>query len=500
MEAVFVCTICLVSKAPGEWTKRQRLLNDADKRSGHCNACAFAIAGDPQDKSKVASLRAEQNWISVATHQLTYQQQDGRVHRKRRGETRRAAKQLTNVAKTQAALAMADFKSRFSLTGEKAILADFLARERTLMQIRADPACIFGPHTQEEAAYATLLRRFDLAMIRFNKLHVVHAHPEPWYTDEDSLTDFITTFPRDAQRTEFTVKQSKSPKHVHAPGTFTDSPRMTCHGLRFSSSLPAPRSVSHMPASRMLPFRANGTIIMQDGILVAGQAGRLISREGQELFLATFGVLDAINGEYLMRGDDVANVCGNFVILGYKCDRFSRQGLIHSLPSGKLDSVRHMNKWREIRSLFEKYVWPIAMEFFEPVLLPVIHWLQKFGLQLFVKCATAVTAGDCFWPQAHKDPDIWFTVLVCLHYGKCDVGGGDFAFTRAGWIFKCGNGSVLIYNPRLYHGTTEFDLPSKHDGKIFFAFYMKAEALQARLGSSFMPPAKLKLPYPFSLP
>ena len=65
---------------------------------------------------------------------------------------------------------------------------------------------------------------------------------------------------------------------------------------------------------------------------------------------------------------------------------------------------------------------------------------------------------------------------------------------------KCGNGSVLIYNPRLYHGTAEFDLPSEHDGKIFFAFYMKAEALQARLGSSFMPPAKLKLPYPFSLP
>ena len=132
--------------------------------------------------------------------------------------------------------------------------------------------------------------------------------------------------------------------------------------------------------------------------------------------------------------------------------------------------------------------------------MPVVRWLEACGLELFVKMCTAVTAGDCFWPQAHEDPDIWFTILLCVHYGPNahDVGGGDFAFTSAGWIFTCGPGDIFIYNPRYYHGTTEFMLPSSQDGKFFFAFFMKAETLKARLSSSHMPPQPLKLPSPFS--
>ena len=79
-----------------------------------------------------------------------------------------------------------------------------------------------------------------------------------------------------------------------------------------------------------------------DGVLVAGQAAGRVSLQGCALFIDAFNTLDCINGEYLMRGDDVANVNCNFVILGFKCDRYSRQGLLHSVAGmSNEDKTRH---------------------------------------------------------------------------------------------------------------------------------------------------------------
>ncbi len=38
---------------------------------------------------------------------------------------------------------------------------------------------------------------------------------------------------------------------------------------------------------------------------------------------------------------------------------------------------------------------------------------------------SGVTAGKLFWSRSHIDHDVWFTVLVCMDYGRGILGGGD---------------------------------------------------------------------------
>ena len=53
-----------------------------------------------------------------------------------------------------------------------------------------------------------------------------------------------------------------------------------------------------------------------------------------------------------------------------------------------------------------------------------------------------VTAGKLFWPRSHID-HVWFTVLVCLDYGRGIIGGGDFGFGSVGHILQCKHGDVI---------------------------------------------------------
>ena len=470
MEALLICSICLVAKAPTLFTKSQRLNNAANPRNGHCNACAFKMEGDTSDKSSHAKEKRKLNAVAVQQHRWSYQQQDGKSH-KVRGQTTQARK-LTRAAAEAAMVPYTDFSSRFQLVGCGATFTTFVDQERRHWSDGAAAQLTHHPPGAKPIPYAKLLAEFNVAVSHFAKLHRVEAHPTPWWTTPESLTDFITTFPRSQTRLGFVMKQTTKATHKHAVGAFVDSPLMSTHDLRFTSKLPGPRWLSVMPLERRLPRRPQGTVIFMDGVLVAGQAAGRVSLQGCALFIDAFNTLDRINGEYLMRGDDVANVNCNFVILGFKCDRYSRQGLLHSVAGmSNEDKTRHRETWNTVRKLFLDYVWPIAKDSFAVVLMPVVRWLEACGLELFVKMCTAVTGGDCFWPQAHEDPDIWFTILLCVHYGPNahDVGGGDFAFTSAGWIFTCGPGDIFIYNPRYYHGTTEFSLPSSQDGKFFFA-------------------------------
>ena len=38
------------------------------------------------------------------------------------------------------------------------------------------------------------------------------------------------------------------------------------------------------------------------------------------------------------------------------------------------------------------------------------------------------------------------------------MSGGGFGFATVGHVLKCHHCDVLIYNPQIHHGTTEFEL------------------------------------------
>jgi hypothetical protein len=109
-------------------------------------------------------------------------------------------------------------------------------------------------------------------------------------------------------------------------------------------------------------------------------------------------------------------------------------------------------------------------------------------VDLYADFISGVTASQLFWPRSHIDPDVWYTVLVCIDYGRGIMSGEDFGFATVGHVLECRHCNVLIYNPQMHHGTTEFELyPNDIDsGGFFFAFFMKKQVLHADLLSQAM--------------
>eukprot|EP00966_Prymnesium_polylepis_P288769 6669873-Prymnesium_polylepis.1 len=110
-----------------------------------------------------------------------------------------------------------------------------------------------------------------------------------------------------------------------------------------------------------------------------------------------------------------------------------------------------------LRRLFLRHVYPIARREFGWLFQPIMDAAGSF----YAGFVTGVTGGRVFWPRSHTDPDLWYTILVALDFGRGVVEGGDFAFAAQGHILKCQHGDVLVYNGSKMHGTTEFSL---HEG------------------------------------
>jgi hypothetical protein len=107
---------------------------------------------------------------------------------------------------------------------------------------------------------------------------------------------------------------------------------------------------------------------------------------------------------------------------------------------------------------------------------------------LYSYFVSGVTAGRLFWPRLHVDPDDWFTVLVCLDYGRGIIHGGDFGFGSVGHVLQWKHADAIVYNPTHPHGITKFDLhPNEPEsGPLFFEFFMKKNVLHADLLSQTM--------------
>ena len=156
--------------------------------------------------------------------------------------------------------------------------------------------------------------------------------------------------------------------------------------------------------------------------------------------------------------------------------------MTHS-PKHEQHAHLDMEMRAKLRGIFNNHIYPIVMHEFGWLYEPVETWLDKHNVKLFARFVSGVTAGKLFWPRSHTDPDVWYTVLVCIDYGKGIKCGGDFGFGSIGHVLQCTHGDVLVYNPTHHHGTTEFSLipNDEKSGRIFFAFYMKKQIVHADL-------------------
>ena len=177
---------------------------------------------------------------------------------------------------------------------------------------------------------------------------------------------------------------------------------------------------------------------------------------------------------FLMRGKQVANVCANFVVTGLKEDQNTKLKMSHS-PKNTGTALVEMEMHSKLRAMFLNHIYPVATHEFGWLFDPITHWMKQLNVELYAHFVSGVTAGKLFWPRSHTDPNLWYTVLVCLDYGRGVMSGGDFGFASAGLVLECQHCDVIIYNGLHHHGTTEFELYPKDEdsGRIFFAFFMK---------------------------
>jgi hypothetical protein len=145
---------------------------------------------------------------------------------------------------------------------------------------------------------------------------------------------------------------------------------------------------------------------------------------------------------FLMRGKQVANVCANFVVTGLKEDNNTKPKMGHS-PKSSRSALFEMVMRSKLRGVFLRHIYPLVQNEFGWLFEPVIQYLNEHKVKLYAHYVSGVTAGKLFWLRSHTDPDVWYTVLVCIGYGRGVESGGD--------LLKCHHCNVLMYNPTLHH-------------------------------------------------
>ena len=299
--------------------------------------------------------------------------------------------------------------------------------------------------------------------------------------------DFLSTIRRsDTQRVSIRAVQSSSKEDVRPQGTFSDAPTMTRDfDLKYSSSRPSPQHISVWEAEHCLIHHVEGTVLWDGDTVVAGRVpdyDRLSDKARAELVKVSNEV--RAHNKFLQRGSEVANICVDFVVCGVKCDQNTRLVMAHANHADSVATAsRAMHARLKLRCLFARWVWPVVKRHFGNLFAAFDAWASVEGVRLFAPCITSATFGFLFWPKQHVDPDAWYTILVCLDKARGLLAGGDFAFASVGWVLKCSDGDVLVYNGLYPHGTTEFDPKGPLDGRQFIAFYCKKEAVSASLRS-----------------
>ena len=212
--------------------------------------------------------------------------------------------------------------------------------------------------------------------------------------------------------------------------------------------------------------------------MVAGRCPQQLPVEVREELWLVHREIAQFN-DFLQRGKGVANVCVDFKVTGVKCDQNTRLKMAHSDAglAPELALRAHQSRLK-LAALYRNHIHPIVMRSFGCIFAPFMKFLTDHSLWLFVEFISGATFGELFFPRQHVDPDAWYTVLVCLDKGR-GVRGGDFGFSAVGWVLKCEDGDVLVYNGLLHHGTTEFEVLGPNDSRMYIALFVKRETVEA---------------------
>lgn len=186
----------------------------------------------------------------------------------------------------------------------------------------------------------------------------------------------------------------------------------------------------------------------------------------------------------LTRGQSTAHICKSFVVLGHKKERFENGTNTHSVNRlNQTDKARWTAVQGRIRSFFKKIILENMKQVFYLEIRAVELFFKSNGLDLYYGSASSCTIGQLFWPRSHVDKDAFYSILPVVDTGA-GIRGGDFAFAEVGHVLKAFSGSIFLYHPQKYHGTTKFGLDKGSKAARFMAsFYLKEAVVGAMMAS-----------------
>ena len=404
------CTTCLVSDPECGFSKRQMRL-----ATPRCVECIQLVHADVSDSTEAGKLRRMELKARQFRHEQSGFQDNGVMFKRQKGRAKVAAPKLTKAAKQAGHDAVAAFQARFRPEGRTPALAALVDSELGRL------GTIVAGGGDDVADARKKMITLKQAAARTAKIEIIYTHPDPWWSDDEQLTDIISTLRGDEKRVELPdrPRNSDTDESMWKPGEFTGSPFMNngCK-VRFTCTDSAAVHVSTMPKQRLLSKPKGVMLMKKSGEVVGALAPTSLPLAVQKRLFAQYDWLFN-NSPFLMRGADTASISceGGFRVLGFKRDRNSGQALIHAGSRKKKykDRVefddRFAHIFKEIKSIYHTQIHPIVVAAFGPLFLPVVDWFKEMEIEIFVDQVTASTGGDGFVPKSHKDADLWYPTM-----------------------------------------------------------------------------------------
>ena len=172
-------------------------------------------------------------------------------------------------------------------------------------------------------------------------------------------------------------------------------------------------------------------------------------------------------------------------------------GIKRDRDTGRLSRTAPSSKVRQNPKLLYKllYVRQGLRKLFHDTIEPKINYFlgdrvklfnavcKKAGIPIGEFGANVATVyGRSFYPRAHVDDDIFFSVLAAMDLrGGGPEGGANFVFPTFEQIVALRAGDILLYNPTVPHGSTEAKNSSMDTGRKMIAHYTRSAILKAAL-------------------
>lgn len=314
-----------------------------------------------------------------------------------------------------------------------------------------------------------------------------------WDIGEEGCTDFITTLRAGLHHEPLQHLPRVDPDSIWPIGTLGDAPAATAlYEMRFVCERPAQFHVTSMPETFIVRHEA-GTLLWDGGVPVGGRAPKQLPAVACTELVRVFYALLRLR-RFRSRGAACCSISRNFVVTGIKSDYTTKLAYPYVTEEEEVgDGLRAHEATVKLRALFENYVLPIIIEYFDPFFNHVGSWARQFGIHLFSNFVSAAGLAELYWPRSHVDMDKWYTILVTLDLGAGIERGADFSFAEMGHILKAAHGDVFFFNPSCKHSCTE-PHPRPGGSRIFISFYCKRDAVNAAALSAAMAARKGNAP------